>query len=158
MKIKREFLIVPMLIILLFSSIDVSALEIPKAAAIISGGAIGYHYKTELISTSNIDHEFIEYHPLDPNWIKASSYEITDNFKGLKYKEISSLLKFKFKNKLINMSADSTRFNRIGIYGDFIVSKHKGYRIENWSGKVVDTWEFTVKTPINVYLEPVYKQ
>ncbi|ARC83379.1 hypothetical protein U732_2293 [Clostridium argentinense CDC 2741] len=158
MKIKREFLIVPMLIILLFSSINVSALEISKVTAIMSGGAIGHHHKTELISTSNSSHEFIDYHPLTPNWRKASSYIITDNVKGLKYKEISSLLKSKLKNELINISADSTRFNRIGIYCDFIVSKHKGYRIENWSGKVVDTWEFTVKTPINAYMEPVYKQ
>ncbi|WP_243292845.1 hypothetical protein [Bacillus sp. FJAT-47783] len=121
---------------------------------------INLSVKNELISSVRKNHLWVGYHSGTPNWYKASRYTIS---KGKSYSTKGSYnyegftidLSFSYStNVSATIPADSNRYSRLGVWGDFTFKKykHSTYRQGKWH-----SYYYVTKTRHNKYIKPKYK-
>lgn len=124
----------------------------------------GYvYYKDTKVSSARKNNIWVGYHSGTPNWSKASSYTITKN-KGYSvsgsytYSGITVGTGFSYSKSIATtISANSKKYSRLGVCGDFTFTKIKRqYYNSDYGAMGKPTYRVTKKKHA-YYLAPVYK-
>lgn len=119
--------------------------------------------KNTLISSKNVSHAWIGYHSGTPDWTKASRYTLTvgktySATGKYSYSDLDISISYSYTNTVSTaIPADSTRYSRLGIWGDLTLKKWKAVSRDNYTGAVVSTWYFGTSNVNARYIEPKYK-
>ncbi|MEK4031480.1 hypothetical protein MKZ02_23905 [Pseudobacillus sp. FSL P4-0506] len=121
-----------------------------------------YAYKETktLISSTRKNNLWVGYHSGTPNWSKASRYTLqngkTYSVNGsYTYEGVRLDIGFSYsKSVTTTIPADSKRYSRLGVWGDFTFKKYK-ITVHDPIGK----WSYykAEKTRHNYYIQPKYK-
>ena len=116
---------------------------------------------TQEISRQNLKIKFVGYHALTPSWAKASSYTVNAGLTAsasieYTYKQFTcKLTASKTFGVDTNIPADSSKFSRLGLYGDFLV-KHMRTNYHDSSG-IYDTYDYISTQTLNTYVLVTYQ-
>lgn len=124
----------------------------------------GYtYYKDTKISSERKNNIWVGYHSGTPNWAKASSYTLTKS-KGYSvsgsysYYGISVNTGFSYsKSVATTFKANSKKYSRLGVRGDFTFTKIKRQYYNSDSGAIGKPSYYVTTQRHNYYLAPVYK-
>lgn len=116
-----------------------------------------------LISSKNLSHHWIGYHSGTPDWSKASRYTLTvgktySASGKYTYSDVDISISYSYTNTVATaIPADSSKYSKLGIWGDLTVKKYKAVSKNNYTGAVVSTWYFGTSTVNNRYIAPKYQ-
>lgn len=105
--------------------------------------------------------KFVGYHVVTPSWAKASSYTVNAGLTAsasieYTYKQFTcKLTASKTFGVDTNIPADSSKFSRLGLYGDFLV-KHMRTNYHDSSG-IYDTYDYISTQTLNTYVLVTYQ-
>lgn len=123
---------------------------------------ISPQYVTEHeISRTTWYHKWICYHKSTPTWTKASSYTVNAGTKcsgsiAATYAGVTFTLSLtKTQNVTTTIPADSSRYSRLSLSGDFLVKKMTRFYHDN-SG-VYDQYDYISYTKLNSYIDVTYQ-
>jgi len=124
----------------------------------------GYvYYKDTTVSTSRKNNIWVGYHSGTPNWSKASSYTLAKgkgyNVSGnYNYDGISVSIGFNYsKSVATTIPANSKKYSRLGVRGDFTFKKIKRQYYNSDYGAMGKPSYRVTKIKHNYYIAPVYK-
>lgn len=121
----------------------------------------GEYSKTSEVSRKTLKHKFVGYHRLTPSWTKSSSYTISKGVSSsaslkTSYDGISFTLDLTHTASVTTtIPADSKKYSRLGISGDFLV-KHMRTDYFDSSG-LYDSYNYVSKKTLASYIDVKYK-
>jgi len=122
---------------------------------------MGIDYVRTPISSEVRYYKWVGYHPGTADWRTADSHTLesgrTFNVSTqVTYKNVSATLSLEYSYSVSSsLPADPTRYSRLGVYADYIVS-YSRYDIYEY-GTWIDTYYVTSATPLDRYVTVVYK-